>query len=130
MTAGYSTMAVSARTLGDNDFVETFSETLKPLSDILASTTMDTIEKAGGVASLVRSTDGQSLLSMAESLKSLPKPATTQDDAWERFSTTIGHFHHHMSAFDKVPTEELVVACLLDSVGLVVPLASYFGSLG
>jgi hypothetical protein len=130
MTAGYSTMAVSARTLGDNDFVETVSESLKPLSDILTSTTMDIIEKAGGVSSLVRPTDGQSLLSMAESLKNLPKPDTTQDDAWERFSTTVGHFHHHMSAFDKVPTEELVVACLLDSTGLVGSLASYYDSLG
>jgi hypothetical protein len=130
LTAGYGVMAVSVRTLGDNDFVETFSESLKPLSDILASTTMDTMERAGGVASLVRSTDGQSLLSMAESLKNLSKPADTPDDAWERFATTVGHFHHHMSAFDKIPTEELVVACLLDSVGLVGPLASYFDEPG
>jgi hypothetical protein len=35
-----------------------------------------------------------------------------------------------MSAFDKVPTEELVVACLLDSTGLVGSLASYYDSLG
>ena len=130
LTAGDGVMAVSVRTSGDNDFVERFPSRSSLCQTSWPRQRWTPWERAGGVASLVRSTEGQSLLIMAEGLKNRSKPADTPDDAWERFSTTVGHFHHHMSAFDKIPTEELVVACLLDSVGLVGPLASYFDEPG